>query len=271
MHRILIVLFLFTYSLAGHTWNATGHKLIAQIAYDNLSPEAKKMCSRIFKVHPEDLQIYFINISTWMDDIRKKNIHQFDNLHYIDLAFSKDKTKLPPVNQRNALGAIKEAILVLYSSTTNNTTKALNLKILIHVIGDIHQPLHTATKVSRRFPKGDLGGNLYTLKSPYATNLHKYWDMGAGTLTKGSLAVVKFKAYLLEKKWPCTNIEKFEKPEDWINASHNLAVTQAYAIRTHNKPSKNYRYNTIRIVDQQIAYAGCRLANVLNNIAESAK
>jgi hypothetical protein len=228
------------------------------------------MCSKIFAIkNTHVLQIYFIDISTWLDKIRKENVHQFDTLHYIDLAFSKDKSKLPQVNPRNALWAIKEAIAVLSYSKTNPLSKALNLKILIHVLGDIHQPLHTATKVSRRLPKGDLGGNLYSLKSPYGTNLHQYWDNGAGTLTKGSFPVIKLKAYLLEKRWPCSMADDDKGPEGWIIESHNLAIEQAYSIKTHSKPSKKYRYNTIRLVDQQIALAGCRLAMILNKIAAS--
>lgn len=268
MYRIFTVLFLFSYSLLSYSWNATGHKVVAQIAFDNLSPEAKQMCSRIFKIqNPRELQAYFINESTWLDRIRKKNNHQFDTLHYADIPFSKDKTKLPPMRQRNALSAIKEAIEVVSSDTANNSAKVLNLKILIHVVGDIHQPLHTATKVSKRYPKGDLGGNLFTLKSPYGANLHQYWDTGAGTLTNGTWPVVKMKAYLLEKRWPCTVANKLTQSEEWVNASHTLAMTQAYSIRTHSKPSKKYRFNTIQIIDQQIAFAGCRLAKVLNDIA----
>lgn len=272
MSKTLLFLFLFTFNLTGYTWNAAGHKLIAQIAYDKLSPEARQMCADIFNIQGTvALQIYFVESSTWLDRIRRKHVHYFDEFHYVDIPFSRDGTPPPKEKKKNALTAIPKAILQLSSPSVNNKTKALNLKILIHVVGDIHQPLHTITKVSRRFPEGDLGGNLYLLKSPYGKNLHQYWDKGAGVLTYKTFLAIKIKAYLLEKKWPCTYANELKEPKDWVNASHNLAVTHAYSIRTHKKPSKPYQDNTIAIVDQQIAFAGCRLANLLNSIARIAE
>ena len=268
MKRIFIVFFLLTYSLVGYTWNAAGHKLVAQIAYDNLTPVAKKMCGTIFNINdPKALEAYFINVATWLDEIRKKNIHQYDGWHYMNIPFSNDKTKLPELKHKNALWAIQNAIAVLSSNKSGKSAKSFNLKVLIHVVGDMHQPLHTSTKVSRRFPKGDLGGNLYALKSPYGANLHQYWDNGAGTLTKGNLAVVKVKAYLLEQSISCLIANQLKTPEEWLQETLNIAKTEAYAIKSHNKPSKKYRYNTIRIVDKQIVLAGCRLAYLLNAIS----
>ena len=251
----------------GYAWNGAGHKLVAQIAYDNLSPHAKSMCGQIFQIRERDLEVYFVTASTWLDDIRKRNVYQFAKLHYIDIPFTKDKSKLPKIKPRNALWAIKQAILVLSSNKSDKANKFLYLKILIHVVGDIHQPLHTATKVSRSFPKGDLGGNLYLFsKSPYGKNLHQYWDNGAGFLTNKSLQETKLSARILEKKFPCSQV-KPQKPEAWINASHFIAVNQVYSLRTHKQPNSNYLSNTRLITQQQIALAGCRLASVLNGLA----
>ncbi|RUR13185.1 S1/P1 nuclease [Legionella sp. km772] len=265
--RRLVLLLLIVFSITGYTWNGAGHKLVAQIAYDNLSPHAKKMCSQIFQVREQDLESYFVTISTWLDDIRKKNLRQFNSLHYIDIPFTKDKSKLMRIKPRNAVWAIKQAILVLNSAKTNNATKALYLKILIHVVGDIHQPLHASTKVSRRFPKGDLGGNLYLFSSsPYGKNLHQYWDNGAGFLNNKTPQETRIKAHFLEKNYPCKLVQQ-QKPEQWADRAHFIAANQAYSLRTHKKPNKDYQYNTRQTTEQQIALAGCRLARVLNTLA----
>lgn len=267
MRRLVLLVLFIIYSITGYTWNAAGHKLVAQIAYDNLSPQAKKRCSQIFQIKEQDLAPYFVTVSTWLDEIRKRNAHQFNSLHYIDIPFTKDKSKLPKVKPRNALWAIKQAVLILSSNKTNNATKALNLKILIHVVGDIHQPLHVSTKVSRRLPKGDLGGNLYLFSSsPYGKNLHQYWDNGAGILNNKTLKETKIKAHLLEKNWPCSSVKQQIKPEQWVESAHFIAVNQVYSIRTHKRPNKDYQYITRQTTEQQIALAGCRLANVLNTI-----
>ncbi len=268
MKRVIFLFLLIIYHSSGYSWNATGHQLVAQIAYDNLSPQAKKMCSQILQVQENDLEPYFVNASTWLDEIRKKNIHQLDSLHYIDIPFTKDKSPLPAINSKNALWGIKEAILVLSSNKTTNAIQLLSLKILIHVIGDIHQPLHTTTKVSRYFPKGDMGGNLYLFsRSAYGKNLHQYWDNGAGMLKKSTLKDIKKQAQQWEHSNPCYLISKLKTPQQWIEKTHFIAINQVYSLRTHKKPNKNYQYNAREITAQQISLAGCRLAEVLNRIA----
>lgn len=61
------------------------------------------------------------------------------------------------------------------------------LRFLVHFVGDLHQPLHAATMYSAEFPDGDLGGNYYKIQVPgssYTTNLHSFWDSGAGNAWK---------------------------------------------------------------------------------------
>jgi hypothetical protein len=254
------------HSLAAYTWNAAGHKLVAQIAYDHLSPAAQQMCLDYLNIKdPKVLESSIIVASTWLDLIRKNKAYHFNQFHYVDLPFSKDKSKLPKIKQRNALWAINKALLVLSSNKESQSSKALNLKILLHLVGDIHQPLHAATKISRRFPRGDLGGNLYLLsKSPFGKNLHQYWDNGAGTLIAKQSKDIQTKAHVLEKKWPCSVANQDKKPEQWLFDAHYIAVHQAYSIKGHRNPSKNYQKRTKEIVEQQISFAGCRLATLLN-------
>ncbi len=57
------------------------------------------------------------------------------------------------------------------------------MRYLIHILGDIHQPLHASTLVSKRFPNGDQGGNLFLIKyNQNIDNLHKLFDSGAAVL-----------------------------------------------------------------------------------------
>lgn len=254
--------------LLGYAWNAAGHQLVAQIAYDNLSPQAKERCAKILNVNENDLELSFIAASTWLDEIRGRKIYQFDLVHYIDIPFTKDHTPLPKIKKMNAVWAIKQALLVLSSNTVKNSIKLLNLKLLIHVVGDIHQPLHTATKVSRRLPKGDLGGNLYLFsRSAYGKNLHQYWDNGAGLLIKKpSLEDIKQMAQQWEESIPCVVAQDQKEPEQWVESSHSLALTQVYSLRTHTKPSMNYQYSARETAVKQIVLAGCRLADALNKM-----
>lgn len=270
MWRFLFVLILLQSHCFCYAWNAVGHQLIAQIAYDNLTPEAKRFCHRYLRVqqqywHTPEAQ--FIAASTWLDDIRKQRVSSYNALHYIDIPFSRDRRVSAEVNRYNALTAMNHAVRVLSSSNASTAEKTFNLRLLIHVIGDIHQPLHTCTKVSRKYPKGDRGGNLFILaKNPVGRNLHQYWDNGAG-LFKAKKININYMAHQLEKRWSCSVANQNNEFAAWINNAHDLAVTHAYSLRARQRPRQDYQYKAQYIIQQQIVFAGCRLAHVLNQIA----
>jgi hypothetical protein len=60
-------------------------------------------------------------------------------------------------------------------------TKAIMMRYLLHVVGDMHQPLHNSNFFNETFPKGDLGGNMMkiALQNGTLVNLHAFWDAGA--------------------------------------------------------------------------------------------
>lgn len=271
MLRIIITIIIFLKALNCVAWNAMGHQLVAQIAYDNLTPYAKKMCNlynnSYSTVSPSS---NFIIAATWLDSIRGNDVHWFDTLHYIDIPFSKDDTSLPPIQEINALWGIKQAVTVLSSTKSTEADKGLSLRILTHLVGDIHQPLHTITKVSKRQPEGDLGGNLFKLaKNPIGDNLHQYWDNGAGILIGPSKKFqVQNKAHQLEQKWSCKQAITEKKPKKWVNETHKIALTQVYATSPYKIPSKRYQLQAQNITQKQIHLAGCRLASLVNSIVK---
>ena len=56
--------------------------------------------------------------------------------------------------------------------------KSIALRLYIHIVGDLHQPLHSASVYSYQFPDGDLGGNLFSIKYKDYPQLHRLWDAG---------------------------------------------------------------------------------------------
>lgn len=248
-----------------------GHQVAAQIAFDNLTPAAKEQCYKHLHTRSQQsFNTHFIKAAIWMDLIKLKNIHWYDTFHYIDIPFSNDGTTVPSIESINAVWGINNAVKVLSTKKTKPADKELALRILIHLVGDIHQPLHAVTKVSTQLPNGDRGGNLFPLgKNNVGNNLHKYWDNGAGFFTgKNKLYLIKDKAQLLEKKWPCSNFGTQKNPEMWAKSSHEVAVTQAYQINPKEIPNKQYQINAQNTAQKQVAMAGCRLALLLNDIAK---
>lgn len=272
MKRLFTLIVLLQLSLNCLAWNAMGHELVGQIAYDNLTPKARKLMDKYNNSFDKFSPIgNFVVAATWLDSMRFNDVHWFDTLHYIDIPFTKEDEPLQPVSEVNALVGIKQAIAVLKSKKSSDVDKGLSLRILIHVIGDIHQPLHTAAQITHRHPHGDLGGNLFPLgTNPIGTNLHQYWDNGGGILLGQTRDFqIQNKAHQLQEQWMCKKVEQQIKPAKWVKATHQLAVTKVYEIKPKSIPNKKYQLKAQNISQKQILLAGCRLANVLNDIAKS--
>lgn len=256
-------------------WNAVGHRMVAQIAYDHMSPAAKQRFNQTN--HALD-KIYrpqsFVNSAVWLDYIRYEgDVPWYDTMHYVNLYFSTDGTPLPTLQKINAVWAIEHAIKTLEAEKSNDFDKGIALRILIHVVGDLHQPMHGVTRVSRTHPNGDLGGNLFPLgPNPIANNLHGYWDEGAGLFkTKSYLKPKQLanKAALFEKQYPCNLESTKTTPSDWLHESHQIATNFAYHLTPNQKPGKTYQMQAQDIIQKRVAQAGCRLALQLNKMAEN--
>lgn len=270
--RLFCAVFITLVASHNYAWNSMGHQLVAQIAYDNLTPATKQTLN----AYNQSLtglsdDHNFVAAATWLDRIRHNDVHWFDSLHYVNTPFSQDKTPLPPTDEMNALWGIKQALVVLSSPNAKLADKKLSLKILIHLVGDIHQPLHASTQVSKQLPRGDLGGNLFVLaKNPIGPNLHKYWDNGAGVLIGPSKRFqVRNKARQLEQKWSCQMPNAKKDPAQWLKESHELAISQVYKVTAHKVPNKKYQLKAQTLSQKQILNAGCRLALLLNGIVKS--
>ncbi|MGQ4808269.1 hypothetical protein NKDENANG_01650 [Candidatus Entotheonellaceae bacterium PAL068K] len=281
-------------------WSATGHMSVAQIAYERLHPAAKKQVDRLINVlAPFDPKVnHFVPAATWMDMLRGYDIKIFDQLHYISLPYN--PYGLPSVrepNEQNVVWGIEQAILTLKSENAADFQKALMLRMLIHFVGDVHQPLHAAERYSPDNPDGELGGNLfpieigakrwkrfdamnpgnpsrYLLKRP--TNLHAIWDE-IGLLypfvdpmhwEDWSRRIPQIVEKITEK-FGSTELSEVGDltPMTWAQESNKAAITHAYhGIVEGGKLSDAYIERTREVATRRIAVAGYRLAAVLHAI-----
>ncbi len=272
MLKFLVCLTALVFASQSFAWSATGHKVIGQIAYGHLSPHAKRKYAHLNQYLNQQHRRYSLVAATvWMDDLYDPRYLALKPMHYIDLPESVDGTPLPKVAPMNAVIAIQQASAVLGDSNASEEAQAIALRILLHVVGDIHQPLHTITRVSQAHPRGDRGGNDFRLgKNKVGRNLHRYWDKGAGLLPpKLSSSEVKQLAKTLETQWACPAPDL--DVMHWVQASHALALRHAYAIEENSSPSPVYEENAQRDVQQQLVFAGCRLALFMNHLASENK
>ena len=254
-------------------WNAEGHRVMAQIAYDHMTPTAKARFQVAHLVLDKKKKPpSFVEASVWFDTLRQKDANVFSAMHYVDIPFSTDGTRAPKPKSMNGLIAFNQSRELLLANKSALLERVVALRVLMHVAGDLHQPLHAATRVSRAYPYGDAGGNAVRLpKNRIAKNLHAYWDRGGGALLYHSDVHnpeirVRRRALELEEAWPCKPEFVDKDPVHWLAESHDTAVSEAYAITPKNFSTGAYQHAVSYTSEKRLALAGCRLASVLNEI-----
>jgi hypothetical protein len=256
------------YASPSLAWNALGHALVAQIAVDKLKPAAKAKCLYYHHAFDSiDRPMSFVQSAVWLDRVRYQDVPWYSSLHYLDWPISEKDEPVPSDKGNNAVWAIEMAVQTLQGHYAQRFQKGLALRILLHVLADLHQPLHAATRVSQAYPEGDKGGNLLLLKgNKEANNLHAYWDRGGGLLRfkpKAQRRSIEAWAKQIEEKWPCEQLNSNDlNPKHWAAESHHLASTVVY----HLPMDKQYQKNAQLICEKQIALAGCRLGLLLNTL-----
>jgi S1/P1 Nuclease len=199
-----------------------------------------------------------------------QNIGYTDHLHhkywhFVDTPFSTDGTTLPALPTPNAATQIATFRSVLASNDPDEK-KSYDLVWLEHLVGDVHQPLHAATRVSSSDPQGDHGGNFVKLcAAPCKNELHAFWDDLLGTGASAASAISAGRA--LPGADPTLAAKK--DAADWIKESFDASQKSVYTspIANGDGPftiTPAYRANAKKVAKQRIALAGERLANLLN-------
>ncbi len=271
-------------------WAAAGHMMTASIAFNRLNPRAKAKARELLAIPIDPPGVSrsskdFINASHWADDLRP--FPEFDSLkplHFIDKPFSLDGTPLPTnLPTENIVKALEDNVEILKNSTDKNA-QAQALRLIIHFVGDIHQPLHCATRVSSTQPDGDRGGNLFSIRIPgidgklNKSNLHSYWDNGIGKFPPTG---PNFAPPPLRRIPPAVAIAVAGNPDTepdlklnepfnfngWADESHELAKNVAHrGVQNGKRPSASYNRKAVRIARKRVAWGGYRLAALLNSI-----
>ena len=205
----LVLLTLAVLLLPASAWNIPGHMLSVAIAYQVLrqeSPQSIEKVKAVLEKHPwyanqwqarlqdipaaEHALVLFVQTARWADDIRTQDKAQHRGpWHYINLPF---KPERQPANVQirepeavNILTALAENEGVIKNGN-DTERRAIALAWLSHLVGDIHQPLHTVQLFTVDYPNGDRGGNEICVRVTQAgqpMDLHRFWD---GVITSSS-------------------------------------------------------------------------------------
>lgn len=255
-------------------WNSTAHNVIATIAYENLKPDVRKKADEMVRNFSKEYPnfVAFSQLGSWADTLRRQKIESFTHWHYIDFAISDDGTPLKNVTDSdNAVWAIKLIEPVVENAQANIYERARFLAFLIHIVGDLHQPLHTVSRISAEFPDGDQGGNLFLVEyNSKLTKLHKIWDEGFDEFNlENSDKNVLALAHAIEAEFPEKNFGAKVNdldPQDWANEGVELAKRDVYSMKMNQAVSASYSAQGKQDAKQQVALSGYRLAKVLNQL-----
>jgi hypothetical protein len=247
-------------------WNYTGHRTIATVAYDELTPAVRAKLDAILRAHPryekdllgdmphgypEPQRFAFAMAGFWPDIIRSQSnpmhfTHHKPMWHYIDVRFQLPDWKpatapstgaAPATTQpvvegpKNVVEAIAKNRADLRNASLTDAERAVALCWLVHTVADIHQPLHATTLYSAQFPDGDKGGNSFMVYvRRQSQNLHAVWDEMLGL--QSSPTMINYLAASIRSD-PNLRREAMPQsgqtdPEAWKTESHELGRTVVY-------------------------------------------
>jgi hypothetical protein len=297
-------------------WNDFGHMEVAAVAFNNLRSKARKRVAQLLKLNPrysnwivgaaagDRDRAAFMRAATWADSIKSdpsyqaddqtaatasQNIGYADRLrhtywHYVDQPFSPDNTPLTAAPAPNAATVIPMLQAALAAADTSEDVKSYDLVWLLHLVGDIHQPLHCAARLDAADPRGDRGGNNVKITGnvqppicddprycPFGppADLHAFYDTidGSGY----AVAPVERAAAML----PRAGADKVVISDVvvWIQEGFDLARTAVYVppIGVGDGPfaiTPQYQAAAVKLGRARIVLAGRRLANVINQALE---
>jgi hypothetical protein len=235
-------------------WGPTGHRTLGKIAEKHLKKNVKRKINKL--LNGESLAF----VSTYADQIKSDNkkYGKFYTWHYVNFPFNTDYHESNKNSKGDLITGIEACIKILKDKNSSREDQVFYLKMLVHLIGDLHQPLHVGRAE-------DKGGNTIQLQwFGKGTNLHKVWDINM--IEEWNMSYIELannSKYLTKNQ-----IINYQKGTvlDWIYESQKLAIQVYGSVKVGEKLSYRYSYDHFETVRTQLQKGGIRLAKILNDI-----
>jgi hypothetical protein len=240
-------------------WGLTGHRVVAEIAQQNINAKASKKINELLDGLP---MAYWAN---WPDFIKSDKTGEWDHTHiwhYVNAPgyLSKEDyiAYIKNVKQDNIYSEIPKLIKALRDNVSSPEQKRIALIFLVHLIGDAHQPMHEGREE-------DLGGNkVFVIWFNEPSNLHSVWDNKLVDYEKYSYSEY---AHILN----CISKDKKQRLaqgalEDWLFESYTYANQIYSSVKDGDKLMYEYSFQYKSVMELQLQRAGLRLAAILNSI-----
>ena len=257
VQKLLLAIAIIYLPIQAAAWGAEGHRIAGQIAESYLSPKAKKAIGGILGF--ESVAI----ASTYADFIKSDPTYNYVSpWHYIDFdkvyTYPEMQAFLDKDSNVDAYTKLNFLIGELKKKDLSTENKALYLKLLIHIVEDVHQPMHVAHA-------DDKGGNDFKVNwfsSP--TNMHSVWD--SQLIEFQQLSYTEYAASInhttaaQRSEWQGAPISQ------WLFESNQIAEKIYADVKPGDTLNYKYNFNHIEQLNQRLLMAGVRLAGVLNEI-----
>ena len=255
-----IILFSSVFIVPCHSfaWGVLGHRIVGQIAESYLTSKAKMQVQKILGTETIAMA------SNWADFIKSDSAYDYIySWHFINLDSGLTAAQVKSFLQKDTATDVytKTNFLVkeLKNKQLSMEKKRMYLKLLIHFVGDIHQPLHVGRK-------DDLGGNrIKVLWFSTPTNLHAVWDEQLINFQQLSYTeytnAINHTTTRQRLSWQKQTIS------EWINESYQIAQTLYSEVKQPDqKLGYRYNYDHIETLNDRLVKAGVRLAGLLNEL-----
>lgn len=294
--------------VTGYGWDNAGHSLTAAIAWEHMTPIARQRVFKLIMNAPEDSDLsvaynaynsrsekikkleLFMLAANWSDTIKDRSFkirnekYNHSNWHYGDIFWEQNEGKAKILPKFSGEGGFAVSKLFDFEATmrdpnSSDPDKAIAIAWFMHVAGDLHNPLHNASRVTKLDPDGDQGGNRFILRKSVGSirgyNLHSYWDSLITQVKKRKkdecdTTYIPKIAKSLTRKYPRKRFKNLYLSDykRWNLEGFELLNSQVYTknLVRNKMPSRKYKKSSYRTASKGITLAGYRIAETLNAI-----
>lgn len=255
MKSIVLLLFLAVQISFGNDmfWSKTGHRAIGEVAQEHLTRKASKAIAEL--LDGDDL----VGVSNFGDEIKADGKYrEFSAWHYVNFPADKKYGDVEPSEYGDLITGIEECMKIVKDENSPQEDKAFYLKLLVHLVGDLHQPMH----VGRIEDKG--GNDIQVQWFNRGSNLHKVWDLNM---------IEDFGMSYTELAESLPRLTKAQEEYmqqgtiyDWVEESQDIANELYGSVTVGEKLFYRYNYVWWDTVEKQLQKGGLRLAKILNEI-----
>jgi len=255
--RVLIAVFLLMLAPAkAFAWGATGHRVTGALAQPLLSPKAKAEIEKILGTET------LAEASTWADEMRSSPEPFWQSTaspyHYVTVPPGKTYADVGAPPEGDSVVALTKFAATLKDKAASREDKALALRFAVHIIGDLHQPLHVGNG-------SDKGGNeVQVTFFGQPTNLHAVWD--SGLIDKRELSYTEFAAFLQRRIGPA-DVTAWSTPDPLVWIAESGALRDGvYPANGQAALSWKYAFQHRQTIDTRLMQGGVRIAAWLNAV-----